>query len=59
MIERAFARLSDRDRYLIHHRFILEQSPSEIAAALGITTNNVGVALSRARRRLKKILSRM
>jgi RNA polymerase sigma-70 factor (ECF subfamily) len=59
MIDRALSRLSDRDRYLIHQRFILEQSPSEIAATLGVTTNSVGVALSRARRRLKKILSRM
>jgi RNA polymerase sigma factor (sigma-70 family) len=59
MIERALARLSDRDRYLIYRRFILEESPSEIAVALGITTNNFGVALSRAKRRLRKILSRM
>jgi RNA polymerase sigma-70 factor (ECF subfamily) len=58
-IERALARLSDRDRLLIHHRFIREESPNEIAAALGLTPNNVGVALSRAKSRLRKILSRM
>jgi RNA polymerase sigma factor (sigma-70 family) len=59
MIERALSRLSRRDRELIHRRFYLEQSHIEIARALGIETNNAGVALSRAKQRLKRILDGM
>ena len=59
IIERALSRLSPRDRELIHRRFYLEQSHNEIAEALGIAANNVGVALSRAKQRLRKILEGM
>jgi RNA polymerase sigma-70 factor (ECF subfamily) len=56
MMELALSRLSQRDRELIRRHFYLEQSHAEIGQALGITANNVGVALSRAKLRLKKIL---
>ena len=59
MIERALSRLSPRDHELIRRRFYLEESHAEMAQALGTTTNNIGVALSRAKRRLKKILKRV
>ena len=58
-IESALARLMERDRELIRRHFYLEQSHSDIAQALGITVNNVGVAFSRAKRRLKKVLEDM
>jgi RNA polymerase sigma factor (sigma-70 family) len=58
-IDRAISRLSQRDRELIHRYFYLEQSYYDIAKALGITVNNTGVGLSRAKHRLKKILEEM
>src|SRR5437762_9062603 len=51
MIQRAVSRLSIRDRDLIHRSFYLDQTHLEIAEALGMTANSVGVALSRAKRR--------
>jgi RNA polymerase sigma factor (sigma-70 family) len=59
MIERALARLSVRDRDLIRRHFYFDQSYADIGRDLGMTTNNVGVALFRAKFRLKKILERM
>ncbi len=59
LIERGLSKLSVRDQELIRRRYILDQNPSEIAHALGMTVNNVGVALSRAKVRLKKILRDM
>ncbi len=54
----ALSRLSVRDRELIHRRFYLEQTHSEIAETFRTTTSNIGVALSRAKRRLRKILEK-
>lgn len=56
LLETAMSKLLSRDRELIYRRHYLEQSYREIAEALGITTNNVGVALSRAESRLRRIL---
>jgi RNA polymerase sigma factor (sigma-70 family) len=56
-IQSALSKLSARDRELIHHRYDLGQSYKEIAACLGLTVSNVGVALHRAERRLKKLLA--
>jgi|SRR5438552_15017397 len=58
MLERALPLLSARDRELIHRRFYLEQTHSEIAEAFGMTASAIGVALSRAKRRLKKIIDK-
>jgi RNA polymerase sigma factor (sigma-70 family) len=52
----AVGKLSDRDRELIHRRYYLEETYREIADALGLTVNHVGVALYRAESRLKLIL---
>ena len=57
-VKSALAKLSDRDRDLIHRRYYLEESYREIAEALGITVNHVGVALFRAESRLKAILKK-
>jgi RNA polymerase sigma-70 factor (ECF subfamily) len=54
----ALARLLPRDRELIDRRYLQEQTYEDIAAALGISVNNVGVALARAKRRLKQVLSK-
>jgi RNA polymerase sigma factor (sigma-70 family) len=56
MMESALRQLSEQDRDLIHRRFYLEQSYAEMAAALGVTENSLGVALTRAKRRLRNIL---
>ena len=55
-IEAALLRLSPRDRELIHRRYYLDETYRDIALALSMTVNNVGVALSRAQDRLKQIL---
>ena len=59
MLQKALSRLSKRDRELLHRSFYLEESHADIAQAFNTTANNVAVALSRARLRLKKILKRM
>jgi RNA polymerase sigma factor (sigma-70 family) len=58
LLEAAIARLPSRDRDLIRRRYGLEQSYKEIAEELGMTIGNVGVALHRAEKRLKKMLVR-
>jgi RNA polymerase sigma-70 factor (ECF subfamily) len=57
-LKAAIGKLSERDRDLIHRRYYLEESYREIADALGITVNHVGVALFRAESRLKLILKK-
>jgi len=57
-LKAAIGKLSERDRDLIHRRYYLEESYREIANALGITVNHVGVALFRAESRLKLILKK-
>jgi RNA polymerase sigma factor (sigma-70 family) len=58
VVKAALGKLSERDRDLIHRRYYLEESYREIADALGITVNHVGVALFRAESRLKVILQK-
>ena len=54
----AVKKLSERDRDLIHRRYYLEETYREIADALGLTVNHVGVALFRAESRLKLVLKK-
>jgi RNA polymerase sigma-70 factor, ECF subfamily len=54
----AVKKLSERDRDLIHRRYYREETYREIADALGLTVNHVGVALFRAESRLKLILKK-
>lgn len=57
-LKAALDKLSDRDRDLIHRRYYREETYREIADALGMTVNHVGVALFRAESRLKLILKK-
>jgi RNA polymerase sigma factor (sigma-70 family) len=58
MVRAALRSLCMRDRDLIHRRYYLEESYREIADAMGITVNHVGVALFRAESRLKVLLEK-
>jgi len=53
----AIARLSDREAQLLSLRYFGEMANTEIADALGISPDAVGVALHKARKKLKEILS--
>jgi RNA polymerase sigma factor (sigma-70 family) len=55
-IETALSKLSSRDRELIHRRYYRDESYLDIAVALGMTVNNVGVSLLRALNRLRILL---
>jgi len=57
-LKAAMEKMCARDRDLIHRRYYLEESYREIAEALGMTVNHVGVALFRAESRLKVILQK-
>ncbi len=52
----AIAELSDREATVFSLRYFGEMGNSEIARTLGISTDAVGVALHKARRRLKELL---
>jgi RNA polymerase sigma factor (sigma-70 family) len=56
LLKMALENLRERDRELIHRRYYLDESYREIAEALGMTVNHVGVSLFRAESRLKNIL---
>jgi len=58
VLNAAMGKLSERDRDLIHRRYYQEESYREIADALGLTVNHVGVALFRAESRLRLILKK-
>jgi RNA polymerase sigma-70 factor, ECF subfamily len=52
----AVARLPDREASVFSLRYFGEMANSEIAQTLGISTDAVGVALHKARQRLKELL---
>ena len=52
----AIAELSDREASVFSLRYFGEMANSEIARTLGISTDAVGVALHKARTRLKELL---
>ena len=54
----ALNELSERDGYLIRQKHLQEKTYREIAESLGMTVNHVGVALSRAEKRLRRYLRR-
>ena len=56
-IRNALYHLKDRDRELITLRHWKDFSYAEIASTIGITVNNVGVALLRAEQRLAKLVT--
>ena len=55
-VNAALGKLSPRDRELIRLKHLEELSYREIGERLGLTVNNVGVSLSRAEERLRRIL---
>lgn len=55
-LRRALAELPDREARVFSMRYFSEMTNSEIAETLSLTTNAVGVALHKARVRLKELL---
>jgi RNA polymerase sigma-70 factor (ECF subfamily) len=56
-VSREFAELKPRDRALLWLAYVEEHPHQEIAAALGLTRGSVKVLLSRARARLRRLLT--
>lgn len=56
VLQQAVEGLSERDRELFQRRFEREQSYKEIAAAMSMTVNHVGVALKRLETRLIRLI---
>jgi RNA polymerase sigma factor (sigma-70 family) len=59
IIKEGLKHLKARDRELIERRHVGEQSYRDIADAMSLTVNHVGVALARAEERLRKNLSEL
>lgn len=55
-LRKAISELTDREASVFSLRYFSELSNSEIAQVLELTTNAVGVALNKARKRLKTLL---
>jgi RNA polymerase sigma-70 factor (ECF subfamily) len=56
-VSREFAELKPRDRALLWLAYVEEHNHQEIASALGLSRGSVKVLLSRARSRLRKLLT--
>jgi RNA polymerase sigma-70 factor (ECF subfamily) len=57
-VEAAISKLSEQDQLVVTLTFYEERSSSEVAEAMGISTNLVYVRLHRALKRLKRVLGR-
>jgi RNA polymerase sigma-70 factor (ECF subfamily) len=57
-IRSTLARLDDRARLVVVMRYFAEFSYEEIAEVLGVTSSFVGVLLLRARRRMRRLLTK-
>ncbi|MEK4851499.1 sigma-70 family RNA polymerase sigma factor [Paenibacillus sp. FSL H7-0756] len=55
-IAKLLEQLSERDRYLLYHKYNLEMSDKEISQVMDIPVNNIRGYLTRARRRALNIL---
>ena len=58
LVARALAELSPLDRHIVRHCIVDGGAPRDLARELGMTANAVSQRLSRAKRRLRRILSR-
>ena len=56
-LSRVWDRLDDRSKYLLEGYYILEKPPAELAKALGIKSDSVRMALSRARKTAYKLIA--
>lgn len=56
-LHQAWPKMDPRDRYLLEAHYYLEKSAAEIAADLDMKPENVRMALSRARKRVGKLLT--
>jgi len=57
-VRKAMDSLSERDREIINRKLLEDETPKEIADALGITKDAYYVALNRANKRLIKLLKK-
>lgn len=57
-LNRAWAELDERSRYLLEHYYLLEESTQEIGRKLGLKPASVRMALSRARKRTFVLMNR-
>ena len=55
-LDRIWAQLDSRSRFLLKHRYILEEPAREIGRQLGIQAASVRMGLSRARRRAYQLM---
>lgn len=55
-LARVWPRLDERSRYVLESRYLLEMTPQEIAAELGIKPESVRMALTRARKSAYKLI---
>lgn len=56
-VQSALAALPERDREVLRRFYFKNQDYQQIAEALGLAVNSVGAALSRARKRMGRLLS--
>lgn len=56
-LERVWPSLDERTRYLLEARYFLELSYEEIAAEIGVKPDSARMLLTRARNRVKKLLT--
>ena len=57
-LSKVWPKLDGRSRYLLESHYILEKSPYEIAANLGIKADSVRMALTRARKAAYALLAK-
>lgn len=55
-LHRVWPELDPKSQYLLEGRYILKKSPEEMAHDLGIKTNSLRMALTRAKRLAKKLI---
>lgn len=56
-LHRVWPKLDEKSRYLLEGRYILRKSPEEMAADLGIKVASLRMALTRARRHAKQLMT--
>lgn len=57
-IERALNELSKRDSEILYYLLFMDYAPKEIAKVLGVSERNISMYITRARKRLIKVLKK-